>query len=53
MGMINNYNNHKLQANPRHREEEPRNTDCHKPLGRQLKQSNQLSRPHQDDWKKN
>ena len=30
----------------------PQNTGCHKTPGRQLKQSNQLSHPHQHDWKK-
>ena len=34
---------------PTDREEEPQNTDRHKTPGRQLKQSNQLSLPHQDD----
>ena len=29
--------NHILQTTPRHREEEPQNTDCHKTSGRQLK----------------
>ena len=33
--------------NPWHREEEPFNH--HKTPGRRIKQSNQLSRPHQDD----
>ena len=33
--------------NPWHREEEPLNH--HKTQGRQIKQSNQLSLPHQDD----
>ena len=36
------------KTDPRHREEEPPNTDCHKTPGRQLKPSNQLSLPHQD-----
>ena len=39
--MIRKYHNHKLQTNPRHREEEPHNK--HKTQGRQTKQSNQLS----------
>ena len=40
-------NNHKPQSTPLHREEEPLNH--HETLGRQIKQSNQLSLPHQDD----
>ena len=47
--MIRKYHNHTPQTDPWHREEEPQNTDCHKASGRQLKQSNQLSLPHQDD----
>ena len=39
--MIRKYHNHKLQTNPRHREEEPNNN--HETPGRQTKQSNQLS----------
>ena len=46
--MIRKYHNHKLQANPWHREE-PHNT--HETPRRQIKQSNQLSFPHQDDCK--
>ena len=42
--MIRKYHNHKLQTTPWHREEEPLNHP-----GRQIKQSNQLSLPHQDD----
>ena len=49
--MIRKYHNHTLQTNPRNHEEEPQNTDCHKTSGRQLKESNQLSLPHQDDCK--
>ena len=45
--MIRKYHNHKLQTTPWHREEEPLNH--HKTPGRQIKQSNQLSLPHQDD----
>ena len=45
--MIRNYHNHKLQTTPWHREEEPLNH--HETSGRQIKQSNQLSLPHQDD----
>ena len=44
--MIRKYHNHKLQTTPRHREEEPLNH--HETPGRQIKQSNQLSLPHQD-----
>ena len=47
MGMIRKYHNHKLQTIPWHREEEPLNH--HETPGRQIKQSNQLSLPHQDD----
>ena len=39
--------NHKPQTNPWHREEEPLNN--HETQGGQIKQSNQLSLPHQDD----
>ena len=46
--MIRIYHNHKLQTNPWHREEEPHNN--HETQGRQTKQSNQLTLPHQDDW---
>ena len=38
-----------LQTNPLHREKEPHNN--HETPGRQTKQSNQLSLPHQDDCK--
>ena len=38
-----------LQTNPLQREEEPHNN--HETPGRQTKQSNQLSLPHQDDCK--
>ena len=47
--MIRKYHNHKLQTNPWHREEEPQNN--HETPGRQTKQSNQLSLPHQGDCK--
>ena len=47
--MIKKYHNHKLQTNPWHREEEPHNHG--KTPGRQIKQSNQLCLPHQDDCK--
>ena len=45
--MIRKYHNHKLQTTLWHREEEPLNH--HGTPGRQIKQSNQLSLPHQDD----
>ena len=45
--MIRKYHNHKPQTSPWHREEEPLNR--HETSGRQNKQSNQLSLPHQDD----
>ena len=47
MSMIRKYHNHKLQTTPWHLEEEPLNH--HETPGRQIKQSNQLSLPHQDD----
>ena len=47
--MITKYYNHKLKTNPWQHEEEPHNN--HKTPGRQTKQSNQLSLPHQDDFK--
>ena len=49
MRMIRKYHNPKLQTNPWHREEEPHNH--HETPGRQAKQNNQLSLPHQDDCK--
>ena len=30
VSMIRRYHNHKPQTNTQHREEEPKNTDCHK-----------------------
>ena len=45
--MIRKYHNHKPQTAPWHREEEPLN--LHETPGRQIKQNNQLSLPHQDD----
>ena len=45
--MIRKYHNHKLQTTSWHREEEPLNH--HETPGRQIKQSNQPSLPHQDD----
>ena len=47
--MIRKYHNQKQQTNPWHREEESHN-HLETP-GRQTKQSNQLSLPHQDDCK--
>ena len=47
--MIRKYHNHKLKTNPWHREEKLHNN--YKAQGRQTKQSNQLSFPHQDDCK--
>ena len=44
--MIRKYHNHKLQTTLWHRKEEPLNH--HETPGRQIKQSNQLSLPHQD-----
>ena len=43
------YHNHNLQTNPWHREEEQHNN--HETPGRQTKQSNQPSIPHQYDCK--
>ena len=45
--MIRKYHKYKLQTTPWHREEEPLNP--HETPGRQIKQSNQLFLPHQDD----
>ena len=45
--MIRKYHNHKPQTATLHREEEQLNH--HETAGRQIKQSNQLSLPHQDD----
>ena len=45
--MIRKYHNHKPQTTPWHREEEQLNH--HETPGRQIKQSNQLSLPRQDD----
>ena len=45
--MIMKYHNHKLQTNPRHREDELHNH--HETPERQIKQINQPSLPHQDD----
>ena len=43
------YHNHKLQTNQWHHEEEPHSNQ--ETPGKQIKQSNQLSLPHQDDCK--
>ena len=43
------YHNHKPPTDPWHHEEKPHNHD--ETPGRQTKQSNQLSLPHQDDFK--
>ena len=51
MSLIRKYFNHTLQTNPRHCEEELHNINSHKAPGKQLKQSNQLSLPRQDDCK--
>ena len=45
--MIRKYHNHKPQTTPWHHEEESLNH--HETPGRQIKQSNQLILPHQDD----
>ena len=45
--MIRKYHYLKLQTNPWQRKEEPHYN--HETPGRQIKQSNQLSLPHQDD----
>ena len=47
MSMIRKYHNHKPQTTLWHFEEEPLNH--HETPGRQIKQSNQLSLPHQND----
>ena len=47
--MIRKYHNHKPQTTPWQREEEPYNH--HETPERHTKQSNQLSRPYQDDCK--
>ena len=47
--MIRKYHNHKSHTTPWHREEEPLNR--HETPRRQVKQSNQLSLPNQDDCK--
>ena len=49
--MVRKYHNQTLQTKPRHQEEKPKNTNMHKTPGRQLKQSNQLFLPRQDDYK--
>ena len=47
--MIKKYHNHKLQTNPRYREDEPHSK--HETRRRQTKQSSQLSLLHHDDCK--
>ena len=47
--MIRKYHNHKPQTNPLHLEEESHNH--HETPGRQAKQGNQVSLPHQDECK--
>ena len=47
MSMIRKYHDHKPQTTPWHRKEEPLNHL--ETTGRQIKQRNQLSVPHQDD----
>ena len=47
--MIRKYHNHIPQTTPWHREEEPLNH--HEAPEKQIKQSNKLSLPHQDDCK--
>ena len=47
--MIRKYHNHYLQKNPWQREDKPHKNQ--ETQGRQTKQSNQLSLPHQDDYK--
>ena len=49
--MIRTNQTHTLQTNTRLHEEEPQNTHSHKTSGIQLKQSNHLSLPRQDDCK--
>ena len=49
VSMIRKKHNHKPQTNPWHHDEEPHNHQ-ERP-GRQTKQNNQLSLPHQDDCK--
>ena len=51
VSMTRKYHNHKLKANPWHREEEPHNN--HQAPGRQTKQSKKLPLPNQDDCKTN
>ena len=49
MGITRKSNNHRQQTNPQHREEETQNTNSHTKAKKQLKQSNQLSLPQQDN----
>ena len=50
VSVIKECNNHTLQTNPRHHEDESQNNNSHNTSGSQLKLSNQLSLP-QDDCK--
>ena len=45
------YHNLTLRINPRNGEEGPQNINSHKTSARQLKQSDQVSLPRQDDCK--
>ena len=49
--MIRKYYNHTLHNDSRYGEEELKNTKSQKISGRQLKQSNQLSPPRQENYK--
>ena len=51
VSMVMKHHNLTLQTKPQHREEEPQNIYRNKTSVRQLKQSNQLSLPLQDDCK--
>ena len=51
MNIFRKYNTHILQTNPRHREEESRNTNSHKTAGKQRKATSQPSLPHHYDCK--
>ena len=52
VSMIRKYHNHKLQNNPRHREEELQDIYSNKASKRQYWQINLLSNPSQNDCKK-
>ena len=53
MSMTRKYHIQILQTNPWYRVKETQNTNSHKSSERQSKQSNELSSPQQDDFKKN